>query len=164
MKPHSQLRTERYDPNPDGRQLRETLNERPVLQDLVQEYRTRLLGGAGNDAVSGGRGNDALSGEAGTDMLRGFRGNDALLSGDGAGRGGGDRIDVSLIDARQTSAADDPFIFAGGRGQGHIWTANSGTNTLVRANTDNDAAVEFALLIADGAVRASAYTAADFLL
>jgi hypothetical protein len=34
----------------------------------------------------------------------------------------------------------------------------------VRGNTDNDAAFEFELLIEDGAVLASAYAAADFVL
>ena len=38
------------------------------------------------------------------------------------------------------------------------------TATLVRANTDNDAAFEFELVIEDASTSASAYTAADFIL
>lgn len=41
---------------------------------------------------------------------------------------------------------------------------DSGTDTIVRANMDNDSAFEFRLVIHDGSVHASAYTAADFIL
>ncbi|MFO1142823.1 MAG: hypothetical protein U1E59_10600 [Amaricoccus sp.] len=41
---------------------------------------------------------------------------------------------------------------------------DSGTSTLIRGNTDGDTAVEFELAIQDGTLRASAYSAADFLL
>lgn len=145
-----------------------------------------LAGQTGTDVLRGYRGNDALVGGDGADILVGglgrdvFRfqglldsspsGQDTIMAGNGAGaferagRAAGDRIDVSQVDARQSTATEDAFIFRGGTGEGRLWTVNSGTNTLVRANTDRDAAVEFELLIADGAVRASAYTADDFLL
>lgn len=145
---------------------------------LSGETGTDLLRGfRGNDVLVGGDGPDILVGGLGSDTFR-FQGvlgsspaaRDTIRTGDGAaafqsaGRAAADRIDMSQMDARQTTAADNAFIFGGGTGQGRIWTVNSGTNTLVRANTDRDAAVEFELLIADGAVRASAYTADDFLL
>ena len=41
---------------------------------------------------------------------------------------------------------------------------NSGTDTLVRCNTDRDAAFEFELRIEDAGVLASAYKAFDFIL
>lgn len=144
-----------------------------------------LLGQGGNDLLRGHRGNDLLVGGAGADTLVGGSGRDtfrfetvrdsrgaardAIRSGDGAaafegaGRAAGDMIDVSRIDARQATAADDAFIF-GGRGEGHLWTVNSGGKTIVRANIDGDAAVEFQLVIADGGVRASAYSGDDFFL
>jgi hypothetical protein len=40
----------------------------------------------------------------------------------------------------------------------------AGGLTLVRGNTDGDAAFEFKLLIEDAAVLASAYRAVDFIL
>ena len=41
---------------------------------------------------------------------------------------------------------------------------NSGGNTIVRGNTDADAAFELEVVIEDGGVLASAYSAADFYL
>ena len=41
---------------------------------------------------------------------------------------------------------------------------NSGRDTLVRASVDDDPGFEFVIRIADGAVRAKAYTADDFFL
>ena len=53
----------------------------------------------------------------------------------------------------------------GGSGAGHLTLSNSGTDTILRGNTDADSAFEFQLVIHDGSgVSASHYTAADFLL
>ena len=53
----------------------------------------------------------------------------------------------------------------GGTGAGQISVIEFGnTATLVRGNTDDDAAFEFELIIEDAGTRASAYTAADFIL
>jgi len=49
-------------------------------------------------------------------------------------------------------------------GIGTLSLAEEGTNTIVRGNTDYDTEFEFLLVIEDGAVRASAYTTADFFL
>lgn len=57
-----------------------------------------------------------------------------------------------------------PLIFGEGCGLGHIWLGETGTRTLVYANFDDDAAPEFKLAIDDGDVRASEYTADDFIL
>ena len=144
-----------------------------------------LQGGAGNDTLRGGAGNDLLVGGTGADVLIGGAGNDrfdfnsvgesspaardALRAGDGglafdgAGAGGGDRIDLSTIDANLLAGGNNTFVF-GGNTAGHVWLTTSGTNTIVNANIDGDAAAEFQLVIADGGVSAGAYVGADFIL
>lgn len=152
-----------------------------------------LFGGNGNDTLFGGEGSDILHGEAGNDVLLGglqtdtliggvgsdtftFRASasnpaarDNIIAGDGAtafqgaGAAGGDRIDVSLIDANATSGGNQTFIW-GGNGKGHISAINVGTDTIIHANTDNDAAFEFEVRIADGGITANQYNAGDFVL
>lgn len=136
----------------------------------------RLVGNAGNDILVGGAGADTLIGGAGNDVFRfdarvesGLAARDLIRAGGGAGAferpgaAGGDRIDVSGIDA-DTRAAGNQSFELGGTGRGHLWLADSGTNTLLRANNDGDAAPDFELVIQDGATLASAYSAADFIL
>lgn len=144
-----------------------------------------LAGGEGTDTLSGGDGADRLSGGAGVDILMGGTGLDVFdfddaghsaatapdvlrRSGGGVafynpGAAAGDRIDLSGIDANVTTGGNQAFLF-GGTSLGRLSLANSDGNTLVRGNTDQDAAFEFALVIEDGATRASAYTATDFIL
>ncbi len=83
----------------------------------------------------------------------------------GAGRAKGDLIDVAGVDGDLTNNPSliDPFVF-GGTGKCHLSVANVGSDTLVRGNVDDDASFEFQILIADGAVRASAYSQFDFIL
>lgn len=136
----------------------------------------RLVGNAGNDILVGGAGADTLIGGAGNDVFRfdaraesGLAARDLIRAGGGAGAferpgaAGGDRIDVSGIDA-DTRAAGNQSFELGGTGRGHLWLADSGTSTLLRANNDGDAAPDFELVIQDGATLASAYSAADFIL
>jgi len=140
----------------------------------------------GNDTVRGGAGADNLSGGFDADVIIGGAGNDIfavrtlsgsnpgatdrLQAGDGAaafqGAGGaaGDLIDVSQIDANVTNGGNQAFIFGLPGSKGHLWCVNSGTNTRVLGNVDNDAAVEFQLDIVDGGVLANAYVAGDFIL
>lgn len=144
-----------------------------------------LSGGGGNDTLDSGNNNDVLTGGAGGDMLYGGAGTDRFVftfaadssgatrdviassgtgSGfEGAGAAAGDRIDLAAIDANTGAAANQAFLF-GGSGAGRLTLATSGTDTLVRGNTDADSAYEFELVIRDGAVLASAYSAADFVL
>jgi Ca2+-binding RTX toxin-like protein len=144
-----------------------------------------LVGGDGIDVLNGDAGNDVLRGGRQADCLFGGLGNDVfdfdspadsspgardiLLSGvgipafAGAGATGGDRIDLSGIDANATAGGNQAFAF-GGTGVGRVSLVNSGSNTLVRCNIDKDAAFEFELLIEDGGVLASAYKALDFIL
>lgn len=144
-----------------------------------------LEGGGGADTLRGQGGNDIIHGAAGADVLIGGSGSDTfrfLTTGestpgaadqlsagdsgtafDGAGGAPGDTIDLAGIDANTTIANNQVFIF-GGTGKGHLSLVDSGTDTLVRGNVDNDAAFEFQLVIHDGNVRANAYTDADFIL
>jgi Ca2+-binding RTX toxin-like protein len=144
-----------------------------------------VAGGGGADLLRGQGGDDRLDGGVGRDVLIGGAGNDVFVFGlarhspggspdviragdgaqafEGAGRPGGDRIDLSGIDADATRAGHQVLAF-GGSGKGHVVVVESGGLSLVRANTDDDAGFEFAVLIEDGDGRASAYTAADFIL
>jgi Ca2+-binding RTX toxin-like protein len=134
-----------------------------------------LCGRAGDDWLDGGAGRDLLIGGAGDDVfvfaaVRHSAGgsSDAILGGDGApafegaGRAGGDRIDLSGIDADTTRTGEQAFEF--GSGTGRLVVVERGGHSVVQASTDADAAFEFVLVIEDGAVPASAYTAADFIL
>jgi Ca2+-binding RTX toxin-like protein len=148
----------------------------------------RAYGGGGNDRIFGGAGADTLEGQAGNDTLKGGKGLDILnggagfdvfdfdqvsdspLSGpdtivffDGPGAVAGDLIDLSGIDADTTVAGNQAFIF-NSTGTGGLSIVDSGTDTLIRGNTDGDAAFEFVIRITDGAVTAAMYTAADFIL
>jgi Ca2+-binding RTX toxin-like protein len=144
-----------------------------------------LIGGLGADLLVGGTGNDVLVGGAGGDVLRGglgadvfdfnsvaesmpgkrdmLQGYEGLPSFDRAGLVGGDVIDLAGIDANTTLAGNQAFVF-GGSGVGKLSVVDSGANTLIRCNIDNDAAFEFELLIEDGEILASVYRAGDFVL
>lgn len=147
-----------------------------------------LVGGSGRDSLHGGAGADTLLGGAGADKLVGGGGPDVFrfhagsstpeaadwiragggaIAFQGAGTAGGDRIDLRPIDANTALAGNQTFKWGGEtqKGTGHVWLADEGTSTAVRANTDADAAAEFKLLIADGTgISAGDYTAGDFLL
>lgn len=136
-----------------------------------------LRGGAGDDVLQGGAGADILTGGAGRDIFRfqvvgSLTLRDSLQAGDGGaafdlpGAGDGDRFDLSAIDADTMVAGRQAFSFGGvtQMGKGFVWLAEVGDDTILRANTDRDAAAEFEVEIKDGAsVRAADYSAADFL-
>ena len=92
------------------------------------------------------------------------------MAGDGAsafeGPGGayGDRIDASGIDADPTRDGDQAFRFGSSKAMGWLWLKESAGETLVRCNADEKAGWDFELAIADGSVRAQAYSAADLFL
>jgi Ca2+-binding RTX toxin-like protein len=135
-----------------------------------------LRGDSGHDKFFSGNGADTLIGGTGNDtfkynVLRSSTpdSRDSIAADDGRaafelpGVIGGDKIDLAGIDANRSTTANDAFLF-GGTGRGHVWAVDSGSDTIIRANVDADAAAEFELLIADGTVLASAYTAEDFIL
>ena len=74
---------------------------------------------------------------------------DVGLAFEGVGVAGGDRIDLSGIDANTGAAGNQAFVF-GGTGIGRVSLVDSGGNTIVRCNTDGDAAFELELVIEDG--------------
>jgi len=137
--------------------------------------RDRLIAGAGTVLLYGGRDADVLVGGmdhdifAFTDADRCFGStrdrldNDVAKAFQGAGVAVGDLIDLSGIDANKGPAGDQAFVL-GGTGKGQLSIVNDGLRTVIRGNTDNDATFEFELVINDGTVDASAYTADDFIL
>ena len=132
-----------------------------------QAQRSVLRGGWGADVLRGGRGSDvfdfngvAESTPGARDIIQGYEGFVAFY---GAGVAGGDVIDLSGIDANAVTPGNQAFVF-GGTGIGRVSVVSSGTDTVVRCNTDTDAAFELEILIQDGRVLASAYKALDFVL
>ncbi len=145
-----------------------------------------LAGGNGSDSLAGMDGDDVLRGGSGPDELVGGRGADVFdfdsvaesvpgardiiradinfgLVFEGVGLAGGDRIDLSGIDANTGAAGNQAFAF-GGTGIGRVSLVDTGGNTLVRCNTDRDADFELELVIEDGTALASAYRDIDFIL
>lgn len=138
-----------------------------------------LRGLRGNDSLDGGAGNDTLSGGAGADQLTGGAGADVfvfdrlststvgapdMIRGfGGAGSAGGDRIDLSDLDANTGRAGDQGFSL-GANGAGSLDVSDQGGDTLIRGDVDGAAGYDFAILIRDGATRAADYTADDFIL
>jgi Ca2+-binding RTX toxin-like protein len=143
-----------------------------------------LLGGPGDDSLFGRDGNDFVRGDLGRDFLAGGSGADAFFFGDvgfgpveyesGVGKGNrdrvtdfsraeGDKIDVSEMDADLTVAGLQAFSFVGGDavGTGELGFFESAGSTIVRGNTDDDAAVEFEIQL-DGT--GLDFSAGDFVL
>lgn len=106
------------------------------IEHLIgSRYGDRLYGNAAANAITGGGGNDTLSGDAGNDRIYGGAGADRLWGGAGADRfifkaaaestgslvdsifdfvpSGGDRIDLSLIDASTKAYGNQTFAFIG---------------------------------------------------
>lgn len=141
-------------------------------------------GGSGSDTLTGGAGADKLAGAAGADLLSGGTGDDIfhfatagesagdkiVASGgaaafEGVGTAGGDRIDVSAIDANQSLAGMQHFVFGTSHGIGHLWAEDVGNVTHIRGNVAGGAAPEFDVAIDDGAgVHAADYAGVDFIL
>ncbi len=118
-----------------------------------------LDGGAGKDVLNGGSGNDRLIGGAGQDTLTGGSGKDVFVFGpkstgsskktadyitDFSGRGG-DKIDLSAIDANVSKKGNQAFSFIGTGDftkAGQVRYEKDGKDTYVYLNTDNDKAAE----------------------
>ncbi len=130
-----------------------------------------LDGGPGDDILQGGGGADVLIGGAGADVFvfaaasGSTLGASDLIDGfDGAGRAGGDVIDLSRIDADRGAAGDQAFTFGDAPGAGRVWIDEFAGVTLVRASVDDDGIADLVIRVADGATTAADYTAADFIL
>lgn len=141
--------------------------------------RDTLSGGAGHDVLRAGEGNDVLWGGAGADRLVGNEGRDTFVfrattdsspaasdriqGFDAPGATRGDVIDLSAIDANAGLAGNQSFEF-GGTAAGHLRVVEEGRLTVVLANTDGNPDAEIRIVIEDHGIRASAYTADDFIL
>jgi Ca2+-binding RTX toxin-like protein len=132
----------------------------------------QLLGGAGDDVLVGGSGRDVMTGGSGLDV---FDFNAARETGSTSGTAdviadftrGSDRIDLSGIDARSATAANDAFSYIGtaafsstnATGQLRFATDGSG-NGMIYASTDADAQAELAIRLTG----VSSLSAADLVL
>ena len=85
-----------------------------------------------------------------------------------------DRVDLSAVDANALLAGNQAFSFNGtaAGGVGTVWVVNSGTDTIIYANTSDNLlnpfdnlTPEIAIRITDGAgVTAADYWAGDFVM
>lgn len=136
-----------------------------------------LRGMDGDDVIQSGGGADVLIGGRGRDVFKytGINGStpaapDRIAAGNGAvafelpGRGLGDRIDLSAIDANALLAGKQDFVFGSAKGIGRLWAVNVGEVTMIRGNVDARPGPELQIAILDGWVDASAYTRDDFIL
>ena len=147
-----------------------------------------LYGNAAANTLRGGAGNDKLCGLAGKDTLVGGKGADVFIFNyrlafappapatgswpatarqPSRGRAAGRRPDRPPPPRRRHSRAPAHQDFVFGTVQGArppLARPRQGGVTYVNGNADSDAAIEFQLAIHDGAVRASAYSAHDFIL
>lgn len=137
-----------------------------------------LLGDGGNDWIAGREGRDRITGHAGDDILdynavaestTARAGRDFVADFEGAGVAGGDRINLSTIDANEsTPGVNDAFVFIGTGAftdLGQLRVRSPGNNTLVEANTTGSLIQDFVILVNDGSgVTAEDWTAGDFVL
>lgn len=145
-----------------------------------------LSGDAGNDYLEGGAGQDTLNGGAGNDKIYGGQGRDDLTGGAGAdlfifktvsesrGAGrdtifdfdaaGGDRIDLTAIDANAAVAGDHAFTFIGAKefsgNAGELRYVKGSSDSYVYGDLDGDKKADFAIHFDD----ALNLKSSDFLL
>lgn len=129
-----------------------------------------IFGGMGADRLAGGTAADVFvftsasqSAPTAFDRIIAFDGAPAF---EGVGVKGGDVIDLSEIDARPGTFRDEAFTFVQGplvRGGVQLYE-NAQGDTILVGSTDSDRDPEFLIRIDDGAIRASDYTAGDFIL
>ena len=125
-----------------------------------------LDGGDGNDTLAGDGGNDTLDGGDGNDTLAGGQGDDQLLGGDGSDEfviekspgmdtiidflHGIDFIDLSAIDANDSVAGDQAFVFGGETtnvlANGITWY-ESGTDTIIQADVNGNKKADIVLVL-----------------
>jgi Ca2+-binding RTX toxin-like protein len=141
-----------------------------------------LYGGGGDDRIEGGGGNDRIEGGLGTDDLFGGAGADVFAFASGDSRNairsdgkkympdmiwdfasGEDRIDLSAIDAKFGTAANDAFTFIGtaafGGHAGELRYEARGAQLLLLGDTDGNGVGDFLLVLT-----AATLQGADFIL
>jgi Ca2+-binding RTX toxin-like protein len=135
----------------------------------------KLFGGEGEDILDGGVGKDTLDGGSGSDIYRfaavshSFAGaSDVITVFAGAGAAGGDKIDLSGMDSDGTTAGRQDFTFVSGSltgpGQIRVVEAAAGNGSIVQAEVDGDAGIDFAIAVDDNGAAASDWTVGDFIL
>jgi Ca2+-binding RTX toxin-like protein len=135
-----------------------------------------LTGGAGNDVLNGGSGNDVLHGGSGADDLVGgagadifvFKaradstvstsGRDTILDFSGTG---GDRLDLSDIDANSTASGNQAFTYLGTAAftgkAGELRTIKDASDTYVYGDVNGDRKVDFAIHLDDAVSLSKGY-------
>ena len=143
-----------------------------------------FTGDAGNDTMRGGAGADGLVGGLGADRLTGGTGADTFVFGvvadstvalrdvitdftvnAAAGVAFIDKLNLSLIDAKAGTVANDAFTFVGGAAfsaVGQVRAVQSGADTLVQVNTAGAGGAEMVVVLQG--FQATSLTAADFWL
>ncbi|WP_245425920.1 M10 family metallopeptidase C-terminal domain-containing protein [Rhizobium sp. J15] len=138
-----------------------------------------LTGGAGDDLLNGGSGSDALYGGLGSDDLTGgvgadtfvfkaladstvaVAGRDSILDFSSAG---GDRIDLSAIDANSLTSGDQAFLYLGTAAftgaAGELRYLKEASGTYVYGDTNGDRQADFAIHLENGI----SLSKGDFLL
>lgn len=125
----------------------------------------RLIGGAGLDRLTGGAGSDTFDYNAATESPGSAR--DVIADFGGIGAGGGDSIDLSTIDADAGRGGNQGFSFVGTgaiTGAGQLRVADSGSDTVIQANTGGDLSPELEIAVSDGATLAGQWAGSDFIL
>jgi len=135
-------------------------------------YADTLNGGYGNDVLIGGYGNDRLLGSYGNDVLNGGAGYDAMTGGTGYDafvfdaitdsvpgayrdritdfQEDIDYINLSKLDANVFAGGNQAFQFIGARAfsaAAQLSYGFAGSDTIISANTDYDAAAEFQIVL-----------------
>lgn len=127
-----------------------------------------LAGAGGNDVLDGAAGNDRIYGDAGADKLTGGSGKDTFVfhvasdsTLSAAGRdtildfsgAGGDRIDLSAIDANSNTAKNDAFTYIGTQEfhgkAGELRYVKQGSETFVYGDINGDKTADFAIRFDD---------------
>ncbi|WP_428428207.1 calcium-binding protein [Pararhizobium sp.] len=148
-------------------------------------YADKLYGNTGGNVLSGGSGNDLLSGDAGNDTLYGGLGADSLTGGVGAdtfvfkalsdttvtttGRDtifdfsgtGGDRLDLSAIDANSSVSGDQAFTFIGTAAfsgkAGELNYSKQASDTYIYGDINGDKTADFAIHLDDAVMLSKGY-------
>jgi Ca2+-binding RTX toxin-like protein len=143
-----------------------------------------LWGGDGNDTLVGGNGDDILYGDAGNDILQAGAGSDIMTGGAGndifrfrpedVGGGaidtitdftrGQDKIDLSAIDAKAATAANEVFSFIGTQSfhkvAGELRYEQVGGQTKIYGDVNGDGVADFTIVLS----KAMPLSAGDFAL
>ncbi|WP_349433776.1 hypothetical protein [Pararhizobium sp. A13] len=136
----------------------------------------RIVGGFGNDVMAGGSGADRLIGQVGADDLFGGAGADTFRFKElwestlaSAGRDTifdfsgslGDRIDLSVIDARYGTPENEAFTFIGTAAfngkAGELRYEKKASDTYIYADVNGDGKADFSIQLDDAVTLAKGY-------